>query len=370
VPQCLLLTQSGHGCGSAWVRRTAQFSIQKCDNLLIPDLVLGAGEAMRRREFTRLFSSTVVAWPLAARAQPSAVPLIGFLRSTTAAGSEDLATAFEQGLKDAGFVASQNVAIDYRWGNDQSDRLPGLAADLIRRQPAVIIGNILATRAVMAATTTIPIVFVSGSDPMREGLVASLNHPGGNITGVVFAATGLIAKRLGLLHDLVPKSVAIAALFHPGAPAVELEKKDVEVAGQTIGRQVLSVEAADEREFHAAFATMVQQDAGGLLIGSGPYLNSRRRQLAALAIRHALPSCGPLRSYAEVGVLMSYGSSQADAYRRAGNYAARILKGERPANMPVELATKLDLVINLATAKALGLSMPPNLLTLADEVIE
>jgi putative tryptophan/tyrosine transport system substrate-binding protein len=364
------MTQSGHGCCLAWVRRTAQFSIQKCDSLLVPDLVLGAGEAMRRREFIRLFSSTVVAWPLAARAQKSAVPVIGFLRSTTAAGSEDLATAFEQGLKDAGFVASQNVAIDYRWGNDQSDQLPGLAADLIRRQPAVIIGNILAIRAVMAATTTIPIIFVGSSDPVREGLVASLNHPGGNITGVVFASTDLIAKRLGLLHDLVPKSVAIAALFHPGAPAVELQKKDVEVAGQTIGRQVLSVDAADEREFHAAFATMVQQNAGGLLIGSGPYFLSRRRQLAALAVRHALPSCGPLRSYAEVGVLMSYGSSQADAYRRAGNYAGRILKGEKPPNMPVEMATKLDLVINLATAKALDLSIPPNLLTLADEVIE
>ena len=176
----------------------------------------------------------------------------------------------------------------------------------------------------MAATTTIPIVFVGGTDPVREGLVASLNHPGGNVTGVVFTAADLAAKRLGLLHDLVPRSVAIAALFHPGAPAVELQKKDVEMAGQTIGRQVLTVEAADEREFHAAFATMVQQNAGGLLIGSGPYLNSRRRQLAALAVRHALPSSAPDRSYAEVGILMSYGSSQADAYRRAGSYAARI----------------------------------------------
>src|SRR6516164_5567904 len=296
-----------------------KFSIQKCDSLLIPDLVLGAGEAMRRREFIRLFSSTVVAWPLAARAQQATVPVIGFLRSTSAAGSEHLVTAFEQGLKDAGF-AGQNVAIDYRWGNDQSDQLPGLAADVIRRRPAVIVGNILAIRAVMAASTTIPIVFVGSSDPVREGLVASLNHPGGNITGVVFESTEVGAKRLGLLHDLVPKSVAIAALFHPGAPAVEVQKKDVEMAGQTIGRQVLSVEAADEREFHAAFATMVQQNAGGLLIGSGPYFLSRRRQLAALAVRHALPSCAPLRSYAEAGVLMSYGSSQADAYHRAGNW--------------------------------------------------
>src|SRR5215468_1180033 len=331
---------------------------------------LGAGEAMRRREFIRLSSSTVVAWPLAARAQQSAVPVIGFLRSTSAAGSEHLVTAFEQGLKDARFVAGQNVAVDYRWGNDQSDRLAGLAADLIRRQPAVIIGNILTSRAVIAATTTIPIVFVGGTDPVREGLVANLNHPGGNVTGVVFTAADLVAKRLGLLHDLVPKPVAIAALFHPGAPAVEVQKKDVEMAGQTIGRQILSVEAADEREFQAAFATMVQQNAGGLLIGSGPYFLSRRRQLAALAVRHALPSCGPLRSYAEVGVLMSYGSSQADAYRRAGIYAGRILKGATPANMPVELASKIDLVINMATAKALGLTIPPNFLTIADELIE
>src|SRR5215467_4437207 len=325
---------------------------------------------MRRREFTRLFSSAVVAWPLAARAQKSAVPVIGFLRSTTAASSEDLATAFAQGLKDAGFVEGQNVAIDYRWGNDQSDRLAGLAADLIRRQPAVIIGNILTIRAVMATATTIPIVFVGGTDPAREGIVANLNHPGGNVTGVVFTASDLVAKRLGLLHDLVPKSVAIAALLHTATPGIEFQMKEMEKAGQTIGRRVFTVKVTDEREFPSAFATMAQQNAGGLLLGSGPYFLSRRRQLAALATRYALPSSAPHRSYAEVGVLMSYGASQADAYHRAGNYVGRILKGETPANMPVELATKLDLVINLATAKALDLSIPPNLLTLADEVIE
>src|SRR6516162_5436170 len=247
------MTQSGHGGGPAWVRRTAQFSAQKRDSLLIPDLVLGAGEAMRRREFTRLFSSAVVAWPLAARAQRSAVPVIGFLRSTTAAGSEHLAAAFEQGLKDAGFIEGQNVAIDYRWGNDQSDRLAGLAADLIRRQPAVIIGNILTSRAVIAATTTIPIVFVGGTDPVREGLVANLNHPGGNVTGVVFTAADLVAKRLGLLHDLVPKLAAIAVLLHPGAPGAEFQMKEVEQAGQTIGRQVLIVKVTDERGIPCRF---------------------------------------------------------------------------------------------------------------------
>jgi putative ABC transport system substrate-binding protein len=325
---------------------------------------------MRRRDFIKAVTASAAASPLASQTQQSAMPVIAFLRSTSATGSEHLVAAFEQGLKDAGFVASQNIAIDYRWGNDQLDRLPGLAADLIRRQPAVIIGNMLATRAIMAATTTIPIVFISSSDPVRAGLVASLNHPGGNITGAVFISSDLAAKRLALLHDLVPKSVAIAALFDPDAPEADLYIEEVEKAGQTIGRQVLTVKVTDEREFHAAFATIVQQSAGGLLIGSGPYFLSRRRQLAALTLRYALPSCAPLRNYAEAGVLMSYGSSQADAYRRAGIYAGQILKGATPANMPVELASKIDFVINVATAKALGLSIPPNLLTLADEVIE
>ena len=311
---------------------------------------------MRRREFIAFLGGAAATWPLAARAQQSAMPVVGFLRSASAAGSEHLVAAFEQGLKEAGFVEGQNVAIDYRWGNDQSDRLSGLAADLIHQQPAVIVGNMLATRASMATTTTIPLVFVGGTDPVRADLVASVNHPGGNITGVVFTSSDLVAKRLGLLHDLVPKSVAIAALFDPGAPGAEFQMQEVEKAGQTIGRQVLIVKVTDEREFHAAFATMVQQSAGGLLIGSGPYFLSRRRQLAALATRYALPSSGPHRSFAEAGVLMSYGASQADAYRRAGDYAGRILKGATPANMPVELASKLDLVINLATAKALGLN--------------
>ena len=305
---------------------------------------------MRRRNFIKAITASAAAWPLVARAQ-SAMPVIGFLRSASAAGSEHLATAFEQGLKEAGLVVGQNVAIDYRWGNDEPDRLAELAADLVRRQAAVIIGNVLSTRAIMAATTTIPIVFVGSGDPVRYGLVTSLNHPGGNITGVVFTSSDLVAKRLGLLHDLAPKSVAIATLFYPGAAGADFHIEEAAKAGQTLGRQVLIFKVTDEREFLATFATMVQQSAGGLLIGSGPYFLSRRRQLAALAARYALPSCGPLRSYAEAGVLMSYGSSQADAYRRAGIYAGRILKGATPANMPVELASKIDLVINMATAK-------------------
>jgi ABC-type uncharacterized transport system substrate-binding protein len=325
---------------------------------------------VRRRDFIKAIAGSTMVWPLAARAQQSAMPVIGFLRSAAAGGSEHLAAAFEQGLKEAGFVVGQNIAIDYRWGDDQSDRLSGLAADLIRRRPAVIVGNMLAMRASMAATTTIPLVFVGGSDPVRAGLITSVNHPGGNVTGIIFTSSDLIAKRLGLLNDLVPKSVAIAALVHPATPGAEFQMEEVEKAGKTIGRQVLIVKITDEREFRPAFASMIQQGAGGLLIGSGPYLNSRRRQLAALAIRYALPSCAPLRIYAEAGVLMSYGASQSDAYRRAGSYAGRILKGETPANIPVELASKLDLVINLATAKALDLNIPVNLLTLADELIE
>jgi putative ABC transport system substrate-binding protein len=325
---------------------------------------------MRRREFITLLGGTAVAWPRAARAQQAAMPVIGFLRSTSAASSARLVTAFQQGLKEAGFVEGQNVAIDYRWGDDQLDRLPELAVDLLRRQPAVIVGNVLATQATMAATAAIPIVFVGGSDPIRTGLVANLNRPGGNVTGVVFTSSGLTAKRLAQLHELVPKSVAIAALFDPNSPETELQMKDAEEAGRSIGRQVLIVKAADERELHASFATIVQRGAGGLLIGGSAFFLSRRRQLAALAARHALPASGTTRSFAEAGVLMSYGASQTDAYRRAGDYAGRILKGAKPADMPVELATKIDLVVNLATAKALGLTVPPAIIALADEVIE
>jgi len=325
---------------------------------------------LRRREFITLLGGAAVAWPLAARAQQPAMPLIGFLRSTSAAGSAPLVAAFRQGLKEAGIVEGQDVAIDFRWGDDQPDRLPGLAADLVRRQAAVIIGNVAATRAAIAATAAVPIVFVTGTDPIRTGLVANLNRPGGNVTGVVFTAVDLTAKRLGLLHELTPKSASIAALFDPAVPEAELQMRETEEAGRTIGRQVLIVKAADERDFAAAFGTIVQAGAGGLLLGGGPFFFSRRRQLATMAARHALPAIGQTRSFAEAGVLMSYGASVADAYRRAGHYAGRILKGAKPADMPVELATKFDLVINLATAKALGLDVPDKLLALTDEVIE
>jgi putative tryptophan/tyrosine transport system substrate-binding protein len=323
---------------------------------------------MRRRDFVTLLGGAAT-WPLAARAQ-QAVPVIGFVRSTSLADSTRLVTAFRQGLEEAGFVEGKNVTIEYRWAENQPDRLPALVADLIRRPAAVIVGNTPPALAAKAATAAIPIVFVVGGDPIRLGLIASLNRPGGNATGVVFTTTDLTAKRLGLLHELVPKAVVMAALLDPNAPEHETELRDLEEAGRAIGRQILFVKAADERDFAAGFGTIVQAGAGGLLLGSGALLFSRRRQLATLAARHALPAISPTRNFAEAGGLMSYGASFTDAYRRAGHYAGRILKGEKPGDLPVELASKFELVINLATAKGMGLDIPPMLLARADEVIE
>ena len=326
---------------------------------------------MKRRELITLLGGAAAAWPLAARAQQPAMPVVGFLRSTPAAGFEFLVNAFRQGLNDAGFVEGKNVAIEYRWADNQEDRLPGLAADLVRRQVAAIVGaSSSAAQAAKAATATTPIVFVSGADPVRIGLAASLNRPGGNVTGVVFTVVALAAKLIGLLHELAPKASVIAGLHDPNGPEPEAELRDLEEAGRAIGRQILIVEAASDREFKAAFATVVQAGVGGLLIGASPYFFSQRRQLVALAGRHALPTIYNQREYPEVGGLISYGPSQSDSYRRAGIYVGRILKGEKPGDLPVELATKFDLVINLATAKALGFDISPLLLARADEVIE
>ena len=294
------------------------------------------------------------------------MPVVGFLRSTTAAGSEHLVGGVPPGLNEAGFIEGQNVMIEYRWADDSLDRLPELAADLARRPVAVIVANGLAAAAASkAATATTPIVFVTGADPVRTGLVASLNRPGGNVTGVIFTTTDLAAKQLGLLHELVPKAAVIAALQDPNQPEIEVVMRDVEAAGRAIGRQILLVKAAREGEFNAAFATMVQAGAGALLVGGGQAYLSQRRQLVALATRHALPAVYVLREYVEAGGLMSYGSSGTDAYRQVGNYAGRILKGEKPADLPVQLATKFELVINLGTAKAIGLEIPPMLLARA-----
>jgi len=321
---------------------------------------------MKRRAFITLLGGAA-SWPLAARAQQSAMPVVGFLRTTAAAGSAHLVAAFRQGLSEAGFVEGQNVAVEYRWGNDQDDRIPGMAAELVRRQAAVIVANGIAVPAVKAATGTIPIVFTTGFDPVRTGLVASLSRPGGNATGVVFTMTDLATKQLGLLHELAPKAAIIAVL---GDPDLEVELQEIQAAGRAIGLQILIVKAASERDLNAAFATVVQSRADALLVRGSPLFLTRRRQLVALATRHSLLASYPSRDYAEVGGLMSYGPSITDAYRRVGIYVGRILKGTTPADLPVEMAAKFDLVINLATAKAIDLDIPPTLLARADEVIE
>jgi putative ABC transport system substrate-binding protein len=325
---------------------------------------------MRRREFITIVGGAAAAWPLAAQAQQAAMPVVGFLRSTTAAGAAHLVAAFRQGLNEAGFVEGQNVVVEYRFADDQEDRIPGMAAELVRRQVAVIKANGIAVPAAKAATATIPIVFTTGFDPVRTGFVTSLSRPGGNVTGVVFTISDLAAKQLALLHELVPKAAIIAVLGHANEMELDVELREIEAAGRAIGRQVLVVKVASERELNDAVATVVQARAGALLLRGGALFFSRRRQLVALTARHALLASYVSREYVELGGLMSYGPSLSDAYRRAGIYVGRILKGAKPADLPVEMASKFELVINLATAKAIDFDIPPMLLARADEVIE
>jgi putative ABC transport system substrate-binding protein len=324
---------------------------------------------MRRREFITLLGGAAV-WPLAARAQQS-MPVIGLLEATTAVDSVYRVSAFRDGLKEAGFIDGHDVAIDFRSAENKLDRLPALAADLAHRQVAVIVGQNITMHAARAATSTIPIVFVIGSDPIASGLVTSLSHPGGNITGVSFASTTLQPKRLELLHELVPPPATIAWLRDPNAPSFDIEARDVEAAARELGRNILSLTASSPREIDAAFATIVQSRASALLIGNSALFGNRRRQLAALATRHGVPAISYIREFVVAGGLMSYGASDSDAYRRAGShYVPRILKGAKPGDLPVEMPIKYELVISVVAAKALGLDIPPKLLALADEVIE
>ena len=298
------------------------------------------------------------------------MPVIGFLRSTSLAASTPMIAGFRQGLTAAGFNEGQNVAIEYRYADDQLDRLPGLVAELIRLPVAVIVANVNSALAAKAATTTVPIIFATGSDPVVDGLVPSLNRPGGNVTGVSFVAGLLGAKRLEMLRQLVPTAATIAMLVGIDTLEARVERRDVELAAQALGQQLIVAPVTSEGEFDGAFTSIVERGAKALLVGSGPLLTSNRERVVALAARYAIPAIYALREFVEAGGLMSYGASIVEAYRQIGIYAGRVLKGEKPADLPVMQSTKFELVINLKTAKALGLEVPPTLLARADEVIE
>jgi putative tryptophan/tyrosine transport system substrate-binding protein len=324
-----------------------------------------------RREFITLLGGAAVTWPLAARAQQSAMPVIGFLSASSPANRAHLITAFRRGVRESGYVEGQNVAIEYRWAQDQYDRLPELVADLLRRQIAVIAAtDSLSAVAAKAGTTTIPIVFAIGIDPVKDGLVASLNRPGGNVTSVNILSNELGAKQLGLLHELLPGPVRIGVLVDPNWPITARFVSDVQVTASAINKQIEVLHASSGRDIDTVFAGFARKPVDALLVGGTPLANNRRVHLVTLATYHRVPALYPLREFPEAGGLMSYGTSITDAHRQAGVYAGRILKGEKPADLPVMQSSRFEFIINLNTAKVFGLSFPPGLLAIADEVIE
>jgi len=324
-----------------------------------------------RRTFIGGIAGGLLVVPLVASAQQPAIPVIGFLNSRAAGDDPHLLAAFRQGLKEVGYVEGQNVAIEYRFAESQDDRLPALAADLVRRRVAVIAANGFAAQAAKAATATIPIVFTAGFDPVEVGLVASMSRPGGNITGVSILDVELGPKLLELLHALVPTATIIAVLVNPADPArAETITRNMQAATRKLKLQLQVLHASTDGDFDAVFASLVQMRAGGLVIGGDPFFNSRSAQLGALTLRHAVPTIHAFRSFAAAGGLVSYGANLTDSYRLAGVYTGRILHGEKPGDLPIQRATKVELVINLKTAKALGLTIPQSLLVRADEVIE
>jgi putative tryptophan/tyrosine transport system substrate-binding protein len=325
---------------------------------------------MRRREFITLLGGLAAAWPLAARAQQAAVPVIGFLNGASPDGYAPMVAAFRGGLKETGYVEGQNVAIEYRWADGQYDRVPAMAAEMVRRQVAAIVANTPGVLSVKAATKTIPIVFTTGSDPVQIGLVNSLNRPGGNVTGVTQLAVEVAPKRLELVHKLVPTATIIAVLVNPTNPNTETQLKELQAAARMLGLQLHVLHASTDSDIDTVFATWAHLQAGALVINIDGFFVSRSKQLAALTVRHAVRTMFPDRAFAVDGGLMSYGGSVADMYRLVGVYTGRILKGEKAADLPVQQSTKIDLVINLQTAKALGIEIPQTLLARADEVIE
>jgi putative ABC transport system substrate-binding protein len=325
---------------------------------------------MRRREFITLLGGAAVAWPAAARAQQPAMPVIGFLDPTSPDTFADRLRGFRQGLKETGYVEGDNVAILYRYGENQSDRLPELAAELVRRQVTLIATLAGGAFAAKAATATIPIVFLLADDPVKVGLVASLARPGGNLTGVNFLSGELTAKRLALLREIAPAAKRVAVLVNPASPNAGTTLKDVEPAARAIGLEIQALKASTSEEINGAFAALVRQRADALFVEIDPFFTSRRLQLTHLATRNAVPATYPTRQFVEAGGLMSYGSNLTDAWRQVGVHAGRILKGAKPADLPVMQATKFELVINAEIARMLGLIVPPTLLSTADEVIE